>query len=500
MRRSLYKSQNPVIMVDSNTIQHYKTPLVEAMLQYKNKRTIPFDVPGHRYGRGAKELVQIFGEKALKLDFNSMKSLDILANPTGVIEEAEKLLANAYGGDHGYFVVNGTSSAVKSMIMAICKPNDKIIVPRNAHKSVLSGLILSGAIPVYLQPAYDENLGVFQGVIVDEVKQIISENQDAKAILLINPTYYGATSDIKKIVALAHEKGIAVIVDEAHGAHLKFHDELPESGMDAGADACAISMHKTGGSLTQSSVIVSKDGLLSASNMRKALNLNGTTSASYLLMGSLDMARKNLVINGRRIFDNVLEMSREARTEINKIPGLYACGKDLIGAPGVYNFDETKLVVNVSKIGLTGFEAYELLRDEYNIQVELGDAYNVLAVISLGDSQYALKKLVEAFKHMAVKYGQKEMKMSPLQKIGTLKLAMSPREAYYKEMISIPMEQAAGLISGESIMAYPPGIPIITPGEVITREVIEYLYYLKANQALITDIEDASLSTIKVIR
>src|SRR6056297_2962161 len=481
-----YLNKNIIIFEDKENIQN-KTPLADAIVNYKDKNCTPFDVPGHKYGRGVQELVDFYGEKTVSIDYNSMKPLDILSDPTSVIKDAEDLLAKAYSGDNGYFLVNGTSSGVKAMIMAVCNPGDKIIVPRNAHKSALSALILSGAVPVYVQPEYDYEYGMFQGVELEEIKKSINKNKDAKAVLIINPTYYGAVSDLKSIVEYAHKYKIAVLVDEAHGAHFNFHDELPLSSMEAGADIAAVSTHKTGGSLTQSSVILSQGDLVNPKIIRKFLNLNGTTSSSYLLMASIDIARKNLALNGKKIFDNILHLSRYGRNEINKIYGFKAFGKEIIGKPGVFNFDETKLVVNSCALGITGFELSDILRDEYNIQVELGDSYNILAVVSLGDDFNSINILIEPLKDISTKYRKSIKKVNHLKNVGELELAMSPREAFYSDTEKVIMIDSIGRISGESIMAYPPGIPIITPGEVITQEVIEYALYLKENNALITD-------------
>jgi arginine/lysine/ornithine decarboxylase len=487
-----------IIMDQEENIQN-RTPLLDAMIEYKNKNCTPFDVPGHKYGRGSKELREIYGEKALSMDFNSMECLDILSNPSSVIKEAEDLLAKAYGGDKGYFVVNGTSAAVRTMIMTVCKPDDKIIVPRNAHKSVVSGLIMSGAVPVYVQPEYDEQLGVFHGVDTDNLKKVIVDNQDAKAVVIINPTYYGAVSELKEIVDFAHQYDMAVLVDEAHGAHLKFHKDLPISSMEAGADLAAVSTHKTGGSLTQSSALVSREGIVKSNQIRKILNINGTTSSSYLLMGSIDSARKNLAVNGEKIFDEILEISRYARKEINKIQGFYAFGKEIIGRPGVYGFDETKLVINSCRLGITGFDLYDMLRDDYNIQMELGDSYNVLAIISLGDNYSSIDILVEALKSISAKYENNEKRVNYFKNVGKLEVKMSPRDAFYSDTEKISLKNSVGRISAESVMAYPPGIPIVTPGEVITKEVVDYALYLKQNNALITDVEDLELNYIKVV-
>ena len=427
-----------------------------------------------------------------------MKCLDNISNPISVIKEAEDLMAKAYGADYAFFLVNGTSSGVQAMIMSVCKPGDKIIIPRNAHKSAINGLILSGAIPIYVQPETNTKLGMAMGVTLEKLEKTIVKNPDAKAIFIINPTYYGATSNLKEIVKLAHKHGLAVLVDEAHGAHFRFHSELPESAMAVGADMSAVSVHKTGGSLTQSSVLLLNEGLIDKNTVRTTLNLTQTTSASYLLMTSLDIARKMLVTQGEEVLTRVMQITRNARDEINKIDGLYAFGKELVGEPGVADFDETKLGINVSGLGMTGFTAYDILRDEYNIQMELGDVFNVLAIISVGDTEESLKKLVEALKDMSIKHKGNKIKFGKV----TLKnpeIIVSPRNAFYARKKLVKLEEAEGEISGESIMAYPPGIPIVTPGEKISKDIINYINFLKNQHSMLTDTEDPYVENIKVL-
>ncbi|KYH28679.1 MULTISPECIES: aminotransferase class I/II-fold pyridoxal phosphate-dependent enzyme [Clostridium] len=476
----------------------YKTPLFDAIKDYHRKQVIPFDVPGHKHGRGIPELAEFFGNRVLEVDVNSMEMLDNIGSPSGVIKEAEKLMADAYRSDHAFLLVNGTSSGVQAMVMSVCNPGEKIIMPRNAHKSAINSLILSGAVPVYVQPETDEKLGIAMGVSVESVEKAIAKNPDAKAVFLINPTYYGVTSNLKDIIKVAHKNGMAVVVDEAHGAHLGFHKELPCGAMELGADMAAVSLHKTGGSLTQSSVLLLNEGFVDKNHVRAMLNLTQTTSASYLLMTSLDIARKILATRGEEIFTRILKLTRMAREEINKIEGLYAFGKELIGNEGVFDFDETKLGINVSGLGMTGFKAYDILRDEYNIQVELGDVFNVLAIVSVGDDEESIRALIEALKSMSKKYRGCKMEFANVN-LENPEVIVSPRDAFYASKKLIKLEDAEGEISGESIMAYPPGIPIVTPGERISKDMIEYIRYIKSQHSMLTDTEDPQVEYIKVL-
>lgn len=475
------------------------TPLFTALKDYHKRNVVPFDVPGHKHGKGLNEFTEYVGSTVMELDVNSMKCLDNICNPIGVIKEAETLAAYAYGADHGYFLVNGTTSGVQAMIMSACEPGDKVIIPRNAHKSAVAGLIISGAIPIYIQPEVNEELGIAMGVSVESVEQTIGRHPDAKAVFLINPTYYGASSNIKDIVRIAHRNAMAVLVDEAHGAHIGFHEEFPMSAMELGADMSAVSLHKTGGSLTQSSLLLLREGIIDPFTVKKNLNLMQTTSGSYLLMASLDVARKQLAVNGQELLTNVLALSRDARDRINQIEGLYAFGTELIGDPGVYAFDESKLGVNVRKLGLTGFEVYDILRDEYNIQAELADYYNIMAIISLGDTKEALDALVDALADIAMKHRRDDEIKMVNNILNNPDVIISPRDAYYSNKRVVKLEEAEGEISGESIMAYPPGIPVVTPGERITKEMIAHIQMLKEEETLVQGTEDPYVEYVRVL-
>ncbi|MBO6282483.1 MAG: aminotransferase class I/II-fold pyridoxal phosphate-dependent enzyme, partial [Pseudobutyrivibrio sp.] len=370
-------------------------PICEALERFRRRRVVPFDVPGHKRGRGNPELVELLGKQCVGLDVNSMKPLDNLGHPISVIKEAEELTADAFGAAHAFLMVNGTTSSVQTMILSVCKAGDKILIPRNVHKSVINAMVLCGAVPVYVEVKVNPKIGIALGVEVEEVRRVMDANPDAKAILINNPTYYGVCSNLKEIVKIAHEHGMKVLADEAHGTHLYFNDNLPISGMAAGADMAAVSMHKSGGSLTQSSILLCGEDM-DAEYVRQIINLTQTTSASYLLLSSLDLSRRNLALRGEESFEKVAHMAEYARNEINEIGGFYAYGKELIDGDSVYDFDVTKLSIYTQGIGLTGIEVYDLLRDEYDIQIEFGDIGNILAYISIGDRIQDIERLVGA--------------------------------------------------------------------------------------------------------
>lgn len=479
-------------------MKHNQTPLFTALKSYTERKVIPFDVPGHKHGKGTPDMVDFFGSKMMESDVNSMPCLDNLSNPVGVIKAAEDLLADAYQASHSFFIVNGSTAGVQSMILSVCRPGDKIILPRNVHKSAINGLILSGALPVYISPIFNEEHAMTMGVNTEEVIEAIELNPDAKSILILNPTYYGVTSDLKRIIEVAHEYEMAVLVDEAHGSHFAFHQELPASAMALGADMSTISLHKTGGSLTQSSAVLLNEGIIRRKRVREILNLTQSTSASYLLMSSIDLARKNLVINGQSIFSNLLKLCRKTRTELNLIEGVKCFGKELLSHDGVFDYDETKIVINVSGLGLTGFEVYDLLLKDYNIQAELADMYNVLAIMSVGDDEASINNFVMAIRGIALNYKKdKELTFDYIMKIP--EVSVSPREAFYSRKKKVSIYEAVGEVSGESIMIYPPGVPIVTPGEKISAKIVDYLLLLKKVQGSLTDSEDPEINYIKVL-
>lgn len=479
-------------------IDQMRTPLFDAVKKYIDSNVIPFHVPGHKQGRGIDELREYIGERALQMDANGMEDLDYANSPTGVISESQKLMAKAFGAEEAYFLVNGTTAGVQAMMMSACQPGEQIIIPRNAHKSTIGGIILSGAMPVYIQPEINGNLGIAMGITVESFKKTIKDHPHAKAVFLINPTYYGVASDLKSIVRIAHVHDMAVIVDEAHGAHMSFHDDFPLTAMEVGADMSAASMHKTSGSLTQSSVLLLRSNLILPEKVKEVLSLSFTTSASYLLMCSLDIARKQLATRGSDMLEGTLQLVRWARDEINKIDGLYAFSKELIGTPGCYDFDETKLGINVRGLGYTGYQMEAKLRKEYNIQIELSDLYNILAIVSIGDTKENLEALINALKDIALKSDRIELKnATPV--LEHPKMIVTPRDAFYSPKKTIPLDHSEGEIAGEMVMAYPPGIPVICMGERITKDVIDYIKLLKEQKCELQGTVDPFVENIRVL-
>ncbi len=475
-----------------------RAPVYEALREFRQNRIVPFDVPGHKRGRGNPELVELLGQQCVSIDVNSMKPLDNLCHPVSVIREAEELAAEAFGSAYAFLMVGGTTSSVQSMVLSVCKKGDKIILPRNVHRSVINALVLNGATPIYVNPDMDSRLGIALGMKVSQVEQAIRENPDAVAVLVNNPTYYGICSDLRSIVKLAHAGGMRVLVDEAHGTHFYFGKNMPVSAMDAGADMASVSMHKSGGSLTQSSFLLIGP-YMNPGYVRQIINLTQTTSASYLLLASLDISRRNLALRGAEEFARVIALAEYARREINEIGGYFAYTSELVNGDSIYDFDKTKLTVNTLGIGLAGIEVYDILRDEYDIQVELGDIANILAYISIGDREREVERLIGALVEIKRKYQRDGAGMFTQEYIDP-KVAVSPQNAFYAEKESLPLMETKGRICSEFVMCYPPGIPILAPGEEITAEILQYIVYAKEKGCSMTGPEDAGIERLNVLK
>lgn len=481
-------------------MDHHRTPLFTALKKHAQQNPVQFHIPGHKKGAGMdEEFRQWIGDNALSIDLINIAPLDDLHNPTGIIKEAQELAADAFGADHTFFSVQGTSGAIMTMILSVCEQGDKIIVPRNAHKSVMTAIIFAGAKPVFISPAMDEKLGIAHGITTSSVQKALELHPDAKAVLVINPTYFGISTHLKDIVEVVHQYDIPVLVDEAHGAHIHFHAQLPLSAMEAGADMAATSIHKLGGSLTQSSILNIKGKRVDPKRVQSVISMLTTTSTSYILLASLDAARRHLALNGWQLADRAIKLANYARNEINQIKGLYCVGEEILGGEAAYSYDPTKLIIHVHALGITGYDVEILLREKFNIEVELSDLYNVLCLITSGDTEASVNQLVQALKRISEEHVS--IDTEPIQIITPEipLLSLSPRDAFYEDTESILLENAVGRIIAEFIMIYPPGIPILLPGEVITRENIDYIREHLDVGLPVQGPEDENIEYVKVI-
>jgi lysine decarboxylase len=388
------------------------------------------------------------------------------------------------------------------MIMAATNPGDKIIIPRNCHRSVYGAVILGRLIPIYISPDIDDELGAAMGINPEALEYILEKHKDAKAVVITNPTFYGTCSDLKRIAEITHKKGMLLLVDEAHGSHFAFNEKLPISALEAGADMTAQSIHKTLASMTQSSMLHVKSKMVDIEKLKLFLQLTQTTSPSHILLASLDAARQIMQEKGRELLEDAIGLSSWARGEINSIPGLYCPGADRIGRFGIADFDPTRLVVNFNSAGISGTKAEAILRKNFKIQVEMADLYNIVAISTIGDCRADFEKLVNSLRAVAEAAGEEKQGVAEAKDIFNKppELSILPWEAVYCEKEKVEASGSIGRICGEMIIPYPPGIPVLMPGEKITADIVEYLRLCVRQGIKINGAEDPKLDSIRVIR
>lgn len=486
-----------------NDLDQSQTPLLDAMRAYADGGAAAFHTPGHKQGEGIhKKFKELITDRGLKMEVSLMDELDDLHAPAGCILAAQKLAARLYGADASYFVINGTTGAIHAMLAAALNPGDKLILPRNAHRSALGGLMLCGARAVYVRPEVDDELGIAMGCDPKAIESAMDAHPDSRAVLLVHPTYYGVTADIRKIANLVHSRGMLLLVDEAHGPHLKFHRALPMDALEAGADLVAQSTHKLIGSLTQTSMLHANFARVDRARLQAMLSLLQSTSPNYLLLASLDVARMQMASEGGALLGRAVELAQWARSEINKIDGLYCFGKERLGSPGARALDPTKLTVSMRGVGLSGAEAAKILRVQYNIQAELADAHNVLFILSIGDDAARASLLVESLRSLAQKAGSRAPR--PPQSYPRYpeipRAALSAREALFAEKTAVEFDRSQGCVSAETITFYPPGIPALCPGEIIGKETIAYCKAMRGLDLKIVGPDDVRLQSIKVVK
>lgn len=481
-----------------NKEKQNNTPFFSEMKKYIESDPTCFDVPGHKMGNFDNDLEKYAGKTLYKLDVNAPIGFDNLYHPHGVIKEAEDLLADLYNVDEALFSINGTTGGIMTMIIGTIDAKEKIILPRNVHKSIINSLILSGAYPIFVMPDTDPETGIANGVKIDNYIKAMDENPDAKAVFVINPTYFGVTSNIKKLAKEAHERNMIVIADEAHGSHLYFHEDLPLGAMAAGADISSLSLHKTFGSLTQSSAILINKERINVSRIKKVYAMLSSTSPNHILLASIDVARKRMALDGHKLLSNTLDLARKTRERINKIRGFHCLDKSYLDGNGRFDIDETKLVINTSEVGLSGFEIFKLMREVENVQMELGEISELLAIFTIGTTQKDADRLVEGLQKISDKYYDiTDIKTIPHFSYSFPELIVRPREAFHAPSKVISLDDAVGEISAESIMIYPPGIPLAIPGEIITQNAIDLLhFYEKEGGVVLSDSPDGYIKVL----
>jgi arginine decarboxylase len=489
-----------------------KAPYFQALLEYVDSGVIPFHTPGHVQGNGMDLAFREFvGDNICAIDLTPMPGIDDLLQPVAAIKEAQQLAALAYGADNTFFLTNGSTSGNQCMMMTAVNPGDKIAVPRNSHKSMLGGLVMSGAYPIYMQPEVDEELHMDHCVTPETVARTLEEHPDIVAVYVVSPTYYGVAADLASIERIVHDAGKLMLVDEAWGPHFQFHPALPLSATQAGADLCINSTHKMLSAFSQCAMLHQKGPRVRLDRLKAVLKMFLSTSPNLPMVASLDVARKQMATEGGALLSRTIELAEETRRRINRIDGLYCFGEELQGRKGVFDLDPTKIAVTVTGLGYTGYEASEILRYRYNIQVELADLFNVVALFTIGTTRDAADRLAFAFEEMARDDRAVDMYapsgiLERRVNVGTYRLPkiplmrMLPRDAFLAETQIVPFRESAGRICAETISPYPPGIPVIAPGEELSQELLDYLRLEMKAGVRIQGPYDDELRTIRVVK
>lgn len=480
--------------------QQRQAPLFEAVTSYKNKRPAYFCIPGHRYEQGiSREWREQVGDGIFGYDLTEAQGLDDLHAPEGAIQKAQQLMAGLYHAKESFFLVNGTTCGNEAMLLAAVRPGEKVLVPRNAHKSVLMGLVLSGAVPVWMQAEYIQQPGLWGGVRPETVEAALKEDPKIRAVCLVSPVYHGFCSDISSIADVCHEHGIPLLVDEAHGGHLYFDSGLPRGALLQGADMCVQSFHKVTGALGQSSVLHIASDRVDPARVREALKLVQSTSPSYLLMVSLDLARRELALHGKQEMHALAQRSRRIREELRRQTPFGYPGEELVGSYGIADMDPSRLTIEVAASGMTGEEFRKKLFEEYNIDTELADGDTVLAILTAANGEEDYKRLMEALSALGKEKAKAARPETPAFPQQVPFAAMNPRDAWFALKRTIPWDEAAGCIAGEALIPYPPGIPLVCPGERITEEIWKYMEYFRKNGLHFHGPADQKLKTFRII-
>lgn len=466
-----------------------QTPLLDTLKTFTNNPHVSFYTPGHKRGVGAsQDLINVFGKEVFRNDLSELTELDNLFAANGVIQQAQALAAEAFGASHTWFLVNGSTCGIEAAILATCGDGDKIILPRNVHSSVIAGLILAGAVPIFLIPEYDAILDITHSITPGAVKAALEEYPDTKAVLIVYPTYYGVCGDVEAIASITHKYNIPLLVDEAHGAHFAFHHQLPISALAAGADLTVQSIHKTLGALTQASMLHIQGNKIDINRLHKALQLVQSSSPSYILLASLDAARHQMALYGKQLISRTLELADIAINNISQIPGLKVLQrKDL---------DKTRLTITVSSLGLTGFEADDILETQLGIRAEFSSLQHLTFIISLGNTKEDIQQLITALTKLPP--GQRSVITTRIANVYSQ--AMSPRQAFFAATETLPLKETCDRISAEIISPYPPGIPLLMPGEIITKSILDYLEHIQAMGGFINGFTDAESGNIQVVK
>lgn len=471
-----------------------KTPLIDAIKAVSQESLSIFYVPGHKRGQGiSTQLSNWLGKEVFRADLPELPEFGSLFPPQGIMREAQELAAEAFGAKQTWFLANGSTSGIVAAILATCGQGDKIIMSRNVHKSAISGLVLSGAMPIFVSPECDRNLAT--SITPDTLQAALKEHSDAKAVMVVYPTYHGICGDLAAIASLVHEYNMPLLVDEAHGAHFAFHPNLPSSALSLGADIAVQSTHKTLGAMTQASMLHLQGDRISPNRITNALRLVQSTSPNHILLASLDAARHQMATQGEELLESALNLAEEVRDRLAKIPDL------VIFEPGKATLDRTRIAIDATQLGLTGFATDEILYKKLGVTAELPELQYLTFVLTFGNTKEDCDRLIKAYQILNQKHRQPPIpptsSHSPILPISPI----SPREAYFAPTETVAFDRAGDRISAELVCPYPPGIPLLMPGEAISPSVLDRLQQFRTLGTTINieGCSDPTLKTLKVI-
>jgi arginine decarboxylase len=481
------------------------TPYVDALLAYAKLDPGRFQVPGHKGGIGADPaMVELVGEVGLRNDIPSVtEGVDVGPEPTP-FQQAQELAAEAWGAGRTWFLINGASQGNHATMMALAHMGNRVVVQRNVHSSVIDGLVLSGMRPTFVAPELDPELGIAHGLTPESLAAALEETPEAVAALVVSPTYFGACADVAALATVAHSRGVPLVVDEAWGAHLHFHPDLPTAALESGADLVTSSTHKIVGSLTQAAMLhVGRGGRIDDAIVDRCVSLVETTSPSGLLTGSLDAARRQVYVHGEEILGEALATLSRTRERIREIPGLDVLDERMVGRPGVAGWDPMRLGIDVRDTGSSAQRLWKAAFHTAEIDLELYSGNVVVAIFGVGEpAEEAGERLVgglrEAVAVLEETPGAPDEKLAPTPPWG--ELVLTPREAFLGPQEVVPFAAAAGRIAAEGLAAYPPGIPNVLPGERLTAETLEFIRESVAHGGYVRGSSDRELKTVRVAR
>ena len=487
------------------SLDQREAPYIEAVLRYRAAGLTSFHTPGHKGGKGAPELLRdLLGDKCLRVETAMAGGVEDTRESTHLIRLAEDYAAEAWGSDRSWFLVNGSTSGIHALILTLCGPGDEVIVPRNAHKSMLAGLIFSGAWPVYLEPGVDPLWGIPLTVGASAAERALAEHPAARALFVTSPTYNGLGSDLAAMATAAHAAGVPFVTDQAWGPHLRFCPELPVDAMTAGADAAVVSTHKLISGITQTSVLMARAERVNLARLDSMVAMTQSTSPQVLMYASIDAARQQMATRGADLWRGAIAEAQWARTRIDGLAGMRCLGEEALAPHAVASFDPTRLTISACDLGIGGYDLETALRDDYRIAIEAADPLNVVLNVTYGDTHADLENLVSALRDFAARRAAATVGPASCAGIlahtpGFTTQVLSPREAFFAPSVALPLAKCRARVSAEMVTPYPPGIPVLGPGEAISDEIVAYLQEGARIGLKVHGPEDRTLSTLRVV-